>query len=192
MSNKIKRCRSKNITNNKICHNKNIIVLNYKPFCTIHYKYYINYYATIIQRYYKGYKQRKTIKNIYNKLPIDLQKHIIYFIRQDHYYNKYKKIINKIIQAKINTFLLKLYNLWYTDTLKYISNNFNYVINIYTLYAKYHIILNKNITKIMYQHFTNIRRIFYLYNNTQHLTQDIDPIIINNIEISYFKLAKLF
>ncbi len=186
MSNKIERCECKNITNNKICHNKsrNIMILNNKRICNFHYWYYYNIYSIIIQKYYKGYKQRKLIKNIYIKLPIDLQRHIIYFIRQDHYYKRYKKTINKIIEPKLSRLISELYNLWYTDTLNYISNNLNYVTNTYTLYTKYYTILNKNITNLMYDHFIKIRRIYYLRN----LIQDTDA----NIEICYIKLANIF
>ena len=201
MSNKIERCECKNITNNKICHNKsrNIMILNNKRICNFHYWYYHNIYSIIIQKYYKGYKQRKLIKNIYINLPIDLQKHIIYFIRQDHYYKRYKLIINKIIEPKLSTLISELYNLWYNDNQNlfsiYLSNNINYVINTYELYKKYYMILNKNITKNMYQHFKNILKIYYLYDSKIY-DNNLDSNILNNIQRNieniYFSLAKIF
>lgn len=42
--------------------------------------YYHNKYAITIQSIYRGYKKRKYLNNIYNKLPDDLQNHILYFI----------------------------------------------------------------------------------------------------------------
>ena len=199
MSNKIERCQCRNITNNKICHNKskNIMILNNKRICNFHYWYYHNIYSIIIQKYYKGYKQRKLIKYIYINLPIDLQKHIIYFIRQDHYYKRYKLIINKIIEPKLSTLISELYNLWYNDNQNlfsiYLSNNINYVINTYELYKKYYMILNKNITKNMYQHFKNILKIYYLYDSKIYYNNNnLDSNIENNIENIYFSLAKIF
>lgn len=79
---KAQRCQCKNITNNKIClhKSKNLFIINNKKYCTFHMNYYHNKYAITIQSIYRGYKKRKYLNNIYNKLPDDLQNHILYFI----------------------------------------------------------------------------------------------------------------
>ena len=89
---KIYRCSCRNSTTDKICKNKmrNPFYINKKPICAFHYSYYKTEYALTIQRYYKGYKIRKLLNNVYKKLPCDIQKIIVKFVREPHYY--YKKI----------------------------------------------------------------------------------------------------
>ena len=54
-------------------------------------------------------------------------------------------------------------------------------------------ILNKNITKNMYQHFKNILKIYYLYDSKIYYNNNnLDSNIENNIENIYFSLAKIF
>ena len=100
---KKRRCQCKNITNNLICKNKfyKFNILNNKKFCTFHYKYYSNYYATIIQKIYRSYKCRKIINNIYIKLPNDLQNKIINYIREKYYYQKYLKKLDTLVSKKL-------------------------------------------------------------------------------------------
>ena len=99
---KIYRCKCRNLTNNNICKNKtrNPFYINEKPICHFHYSYYRIVYALIIQKYYKGYKQRKILNNVYKKLPEDIQRKIVKIIREKYYYNNYITLIGNIVEKK--------------------------------------------------------------------------------------------
>ena len=100
---KIYRCSCRNSTNDKICKNKMRIpfYINKKPICAFHYSHYKTDYALIIQRYYKGYKIRKLLNNIYKKLPCDIQKIIAKYVKEPHSYRKYINTIGNIVEKKI-------------------------------------------------------------------------------------------
>ena len=147
------RCQCKNITNNLICKNK-MKNLNYfieKKICNFHYNYYRNKYANIIQKFYKSYKCRRYINNIYIKLPLDIQNVINYKIREQHYINRYHNVIKNIIITKIIKFIdymdnnINLYNYninnEYMNFIMFIFNNYKYIEKNYYLYSKYKIIL---------------------------------------------------
>ena len=96
----------------------------------------------IIQKNYIKYKSNKKLKNIYCRLPDDIQNRIKFFINQQLYYNKYKLTINKIINKKvIKYFFYKKYDIEFTiDEIKYH----------YYLIHKYYSVININILKFFY------------------------------------------
>ena len=69
--NKPTRCKCKN-KNNKTCLNKQLKLYNLDNtyMCWLHYNYYCIKYATLIQAYYKAYKQRKLIKMYMQNYPM--------------------------------------------------------------------------------------------------------------------------
>ena len=149
---KIYRCKCKNMYNNKICKNKftnPCNIFNNTLMCLFHYKYYSENYALIIQKYYKGYKIRKKIKNIYIKLPDDLQEKISYIINREHYYKKYKKLVAKLVINKIvnlcNILQCKMILLDLTRENSvnsfydyFIKNRYNIIYSTFDLYTKYY------------------------------------------------------
>ena len=159
---KSKRCKFRNVTNNNICKNriKFPYFINDKICCVIHYKYYRESYVITIQTYYRSYRKRKIINNVYRKLPDDIQRKIIVNVRKDFYYKKYLNTIRKIICKKIYTsslpiFLEYLKNLdtrepsIINNTIFYLSNNHQTIINDYKLYIKYYSIIKNNISYFM-------------------------------------------
>ena len=100
---KIYRCSCRNSTNDKICKHKtrNPFYINKKPICAFHFSYYKTEYALTIQRYYKGYKIRKILNNVYKKLPCDIQKIIAKYVKEPHSYRKYINTIGNIVEKKI-------------------------------------------------------------------------------------------
>lgn len=113
------RCQFKNITNNYVCKNKskNLNYIFGKRACMFHFNYYAKHAIIIIQKHYRGYKCRKYLNNFYKKLPFDVQKIINFYIREDHYTERYNKAIKKIVTKKINSFNEFMYNntFQYTD-----------------------------------------------------------------------------
>ena len=140
--NKKKRCQCINLTTNLVCKNKstNINIFNKKRYCTFHYNFYKNYFVTIIQKLYKGYKTRRVYNNIFIKLPYDLQGKIVNYMREKYYYQKYLKTINNIVSKKIsnqNLYFLDIINytrLYLPNTIDkledYINNNYSIIENI--------------------------------------------------------------
>lgn len=160
---KTSRCQCRNKTNNKICAIK---VTNSYPvkiernnislrlhYCWFHYKYYMEKHALTIQRFYRGSKNRKFMKNVYCELPDDLQRKIVFHIRQYHYYQKYKNTIIKIVKNKLYDFTTNI-DFQYTN---YTLLNYVYVSNDYLtekckLYKKY-----SEIFKDPYKEYLNLR-----------------------------------
>ena len=70
--------------------------------------------SNIIKSYYKGYKSRKALNNIFKKLPCDLQDYIKdKYFREDYYNNYIEKltyIVNNRVFTNTNEFLETLSN----------------------------------------------------------------------------------
>jgi hypothetical protein len=128
----------------------------YKKYCKKHYLYFFNKYALIIQKNYKKYITNRKLKNIFYKLPNDLQKHIIYFMNIDIYYQKYKNKINSILVKRFQPyFFYKNYNIKFKI--------FN-ISEIYYLLFKYNKIINFNILKYFYTICFDIKNILIYIN----------------------------
>ena len=83
-----------------------IFCLYNKLYCKNHSILLYNNNITNIQKIYRGYKIRKYLKNIFNKLPRDLQTHILEFNRKNIKNNKTKYVNKQLhnITYKINNF----------------------------------------------------------------------------------------
>tara|TARA_B110001450_G_scaffold35705_1_gene31374 strand:+ start:824 stop:1504 length:681 start_codon:yes stop_codon:yes gene_type:complete len=203
---KPKRCQCKNV-NGKTCKNKHKTLYKYnnKYFCWFHNNLHnillINYfikYAIIIQAYYMGYKQRKIINNIYAKLPYDLQRKIVFHIRENYYHNKYLKTIESIMINKLKKFNYNIYIAYEGDNLQsfkyfeYVVKNRDYIIHIYKLYSKYSRLLSKNFIKnshyvidnLMLMNFKIVKYKYSIYNA---YTNDIYEVT----NATYYTLEKI-
>jgi hypothetical protein len=137
------------VCNYKHCNNPSI----YCKYCKKHYNIFLNKYAVIIQKNYISYKTRKKIKNIYYKLPNDLQYKIKYYMNQDVYYKKYKKRILEIVNKKIIKY-------FFYNNLN-INFTFDEIIYHYNLIYKYHSLLNINIIKYFFVLSRDIENLCY-------------------------------
>jgi len=100
-----------------------------------------------IQKTFRGYRNREKLKKLYINLPEDIQKHVIYYIRQPHYYSRFKLKINKIIELKIKIYLdvcELIVSDGYFNYIGYLLNNRDEIINKYRLFNKYSPILIEN------------------------------------------------
>ena len=193
---KIHRCKCKNMYNNKICKNKftnPCNIFNKTLMCLFHYKYYAENHVLIIQKYYRGYKIRKKIKNIYIKLPCDLQEKISYIINREHYYKKYKKLIAKLVINKIinlcNILQCKMILLDLTNENSinrfsdyFIKNRYNNIYNTFDLYEKYYEVIknSKNLHSILTIVLSKFRNILdNLYNINREVFLLIIPIYVD-------------
>ena len=147
---------------------KFIIYLN-KPikYCHRHAIIHIQAYCIIIQKYYKSYRTRNKLKSLFIHLPEDLQRKVLFYIREPLYLSRVYQTISSIIYPKINTFLENLdHEAIFFDResslYHYLSpvqiSIFCYLLN---LTFKYYSILPKNLIKEMYN-ITNTLHINYI------------------------------
>ena len=138
------------------------------------YKNCLHNYATKIQSFYRSYKKRKYLNNIYIKLPDDIQNHILYFIKQEFYLNKLNNKLDVIVSNKINIYIIDFNNKINIDKnlipfslLTYLANDQKNILHIYKLFVKYQSILTY---KYYYYNniINNLENIYTLLNNYEH------------------------
>jgi len=125
-----------------------------------------------IQKTFRGYKTRKKIKNIYIKLPSDIQNIILYYINLPIYYLNYYKKIRNIVNKKTKELLYYDYTSDNKLSIDYISKCFYYI-------NKYCRVMNINEIKILFVLNDELRCIVnnYIYNYINH---QVDISIWNN------------
>ncbi len=186
---KIYRCQCRNVTNHKICahRSKNMYFIERKRFCTFHLNYHMKRYATIIQKFFRGYNHRKLLNIIYKKLPHDIQRKIIYYIREDFHYQKYINVLKKIINKKLNFWpVQRIYYRPIPPNIHTIEENLNNIQQHFNLYCKYKFIINidNNVTNKMHILGEKIKET--IYNHTR--LQD-DPDFVNrSFNLLYYKI----
>lgn len=125
-----------------------------------------------IQKTFRGYKTRKKIKNIYIKLPSDIQNIILYYINLPIYYLNYYKKIRNIVNKKTKELLYYDYTSDNKLSIDYISKCFYYI-------NKYCRVMNINEIKILFVLNDDLRFIVnnYIYN---YINNQVDISIWNN------------
>jgi len=133
-----KRCSYLAITTNKVCKKKFSFVIQGKKCCHIHAKYEFNNYAIYIQKCWKGYRGRCVIKNIYIRLPHEIQKKIIFHMRENDLIKKHHHdVITRILDTKCFYFvLINIIDSFQKPDIVH-CDNLNKVIHLYKLYTKY-------------------------------------------------------
>ena len=128
--------------NKKKCNKDSFIRIKNNPYCLNHSLLLYNKYVLIIQKFYKGYRARRYLVNIFNKLPSELQELVIYYINSYFYKKKYLNTLTSLVTN--NTY--DLHN--YKNSNQKLS--INYLFNCYKLYYKYHLIIPINYLKHAY------------------------------------------
>jgi len=151
--------------------NKNPLFNVYKVnYCTNHSKLLANKFVITIQKIYRGYRRRKYIKNIFNRLPRELQEHILSFNNQN----------TKKLCTIINTYILK--KTYKIKSLKIIEDNeitLDELTNIITLLNKYHYFLEPKWLNFYKYYFNNIKAI--LVSLVYKKTVILNVIIYNSL-----------
>lgn len=128
--------------NKKKCYKNSYLYINNHSYCLNHSLLLYNKYVLKIQRIFRGYKARKYLVNIFNKLPNELQELIIYYINDNLYKRKYLDTLTSIVIN--NTY--NLHN--HINSEKKLS--IDYLYNCYKLYNKYIKIIPINYLKHAY------------------------------------------
>tara|TARA_B110001452_G_scaffold266514_1_gene273599 strand:+ start:3435 stop:3893 length:459 start_codon:yes stop_codon:yes gene_type:complete len=135
-------------------------------------------YATIIQKFYRGYNHRKLLNIIYNKLPDDIQRKIIYFVREDLHYQKYINTLQKIINKKLYNWLMQHWSTgWHGLTINTIDEKLH-------LYNKYKSIIEDDIIDKMHILGKKMKTTIYNYTRLQD-----DPSFVNrSLNLLYYRI----
>ena len=114
-------------------------LINDKRYCHIHAKQIFNKYILLIQKFWRGHKVRNTLTNIYCKLPDELQRKILFYVRESYLLEKHHfSIIRNIITNKVDeTYINALLQLLLVEPAAVRLNEFNILAHIYYLYTKY-------------------------------------------------------
>ena len=152
-------------------------------YCHIHTSFLFKKYIIIIQKIYRGYKCRKKLKNIFNKLPRDIQEIILNKVNESIYYKRYCLKINNIINNKCR------------NIIHYRTNNENISINsiknTYYLYNKYKKIMYLNDMKLLYTLCENFIQLSYMLFGEQIFFHDVDEQLMNKIVYHNITSAKV-
>ena len=165
------KCKLK--TKNKYCN---------KYICYVHAAILFTDSVIYIQKMYIGYRTRCKLKNIFVKLPTDLQKMILWYIRRPLYIKRYHKTISNILNKKISNITIYEQNYDY----------YHRISNIYTLYTKYISITSGFSTFRLYNlqsHFLNMFKRFV----QDHVSfDDLQTYgIVKNLLFESFKTFKI-
>ena len=153
--------------NTRKCHNNISIVINSKNFCWIHADKKYNKASIYIQKIYRAFYIRKKLKNIYYRLPDDIQGKICHYINQSIKYSRYTDCIKKFILLRYSNFIISTNPILYVDLTLYpqpiITNHLeilNSIITCYKLHIKYFDIIEYQYLEILYRRCRN----YYLDN----------------------------
>jgi hypothetical protein len=183
-------------------------VINNHIYCKSHFKTKFGKYIITIQKCYRGYHTRRVLKNIYLKLPSEIQTIIKFYISREYYYNKYAKSVNSLLFKRawtlcekfeiISAFVLyrsrqvifHLHNI--QEQFNIICDNLDYIEYISRLYYKY-----KNIQQVsepiiyfrtkLFAILKTIEKIFTINNNNTVITSKLINVcttIYNSLEIT--------
>lgn len=204
------RCQFRNISNNYVCKNKskNLKYIFGKRACMFHYNYYTKDAIIIIQKHYRGYKCRKYLNNFYKKLPFDVQKIINFYIREDHYAERYNKVIKKIVTKKINSFNEFMYNNTFlyddyifrtrfdmlSEYIMFIHENYSMIEKNFKLFQKYKNILcyTKSFKYPVYQEVIydkNLNNLFCYKNKIKNAVSYYEKHIFNDYSSHLFDVT---
>jgi hypothetical protein len=157
------------------CKNRNFsgYSINNHIYCKLHFKtkfckYIIN--IITIQKCYRGYRTRRVLKNIYLKLPCEIQTIIKFYISREYYYNKYAKCVNSLLFKRSGTLCEKFEII--SAIVLYRSRTV--IFNLPNIQEQFNIICD-NLDYIEY-----ISRLYYKYKNIQQVSE---PIIYFRIKL---------
>ena len=123
---------------------------NKLKYCTNHAKLLSNKFVILIQKTYRRYRRRTYLKNIFYRLPRELQQHILNFNNQN----------SKKLYACVNSYILK--KTYKIKSLSHIEDNeitLDELINIITSISKYYYFLDQKWLNFYKFYFNNIKAI---------------------------------
>ena len=157
---------------------------NKLKYCTNHAKLLSNKFVILIQKTYRGYRRRTYLKNIFYRLPRELQQHILNFNNQN----------SKKLYACVNSYILK--KTYKIKSLSHIEDNeitLDELINIITSISKYYYFLDQKWLNFYKFYFNNIKAILVslVYKKDIFVIIEFLKNVYSNT-IDYTNLTKVF
>ena len=184
-----KKCSCIALSTGKKCRTKITHLYSDKRMCHIHAKKFLGNYVLLIQKIYIGYRTRKKLNTIYNKLPNEIQDIILYHMRQDHYNKKYSKSLSKIIIKRYYSIFTKSQYHMFNHSV--FPNNIDYyfeIMKLCNLFCKYKTLISHNLLYILYN---NLSEIIYYYNSfLRNIPDYTDELEI--ISIKFYNTIRLY
>jgi len=181
-----KMCSQDVLKNNKIhkCHNKTSCIIQSKNVCWTHLCKNYTKPVIYIQKIYRAFYIRKKLKNIYYRLPPDLQEKICSYINQSVQYKRYKKLIKTFILLRYNSFIDLTHPILYVDLTidpeHVITNHFeilNSVLTCYKLHIKYFNIIEYRQHEKLYLRCRNYYLSILYFNNLNDTNPEFDRLV---------------
>ena len=184
-------------TNYKLkCKCKSYYNIQNKNFCYFHFTIQFSNMLLKIQSNYRRYYINKKLNNIYFKLPPEIQKKILFHVRENSLIEKHHhKVIRNILYNKVNESELKMYYnfnfmLSLLESVDETNNKLKKLIYIYNLYDKYKLIAPQEKVKILLLYrwgIFDIIEILLQYNIYDYeLLSELKYILIEKFIPSYF------
>jgi hypothetical protein len=176
-----KRCQCLAVTTSRVCKKTFSYIIYNKRYCIIHARQIYSQYAQYIQKIWRAYRNRNIINNIYIKLPDELQRIVIFYIKKNYLIKKHhhdvlcKIISNKICYGSVMTSIINTNN----QQLYTKIDDIHKLTNIYNLGIKYNTIIDYQTNELLCKFYFVSRKIAYEYN--YYIDGIIDHNIINNI-----------
>jgi len=124
-----------------------------------------NCFVILIQKCYRGYKNRQKLNNLFKPLSRDLQCLILYYLKETYYIDKYNKSISNVLSCRVQRALNDYSNptLSQNITDDYLYDSYYYkFINMYDLFSKYFEIVDEYYAHSLY---TIIAELWNILNN---------------------------
>lgn len=189
------RCSSLAVSTNRKCKLSCSFMIQNKNFCYIHAHMLFDQSASIIQKCFEGWKVRQRMKNIFLKLPHELQRKILWYIREPYYLKKYHyKPIQTILTARYVVISKDSYGdfaSWQRLPVDRAITYYNQIMNIYRLYIKYFSITLTNYDMLLYQAISRVIYSIKLLNvfneKDAHWISNVQKTIVNLTNEFYIK-----
>ena len=184
-----KKCSCIALSTGKKCRTKITHMYSNKHMCYIHAKKFLGNYALLIQKIYIGYRSRKKLNTIYNRLPNEIQDIILYHMRQDYYNKKYNESLSKIIIKRYyNIFTNKKFDIFNNSIFANNIDCYFEIMKICDLFCKYKILIPDKHMRNLYNILTEIVYSYQLFlRNIPDYTDELEI-----ISIKFYNTLRLY
>jgi len=183
------RCSCRASSTNLICRNKKSFIINDKKYCYIHVNITFKKHALKIQSIYRGNKTRSKLNNIYCKLPDEIQRKIIFHVREAYLLEKHHySVIRNILDKKSKNVLNFANNLKLSYNPIEIVDNMQLITHIYNLYIKYNLITSLDGISLLKNRVFDLK--YISFESVVHQNSDELQIQMKNTAILFRTLEK--
>jgi hypothetical protein len=169
------RCSCWASTTGKVCRNKYSMLIANSRYCTLHANITFGKMAIHIQKWRRGKIMRRKLNNIFKCLPDDLQRKVIFYMREPDLIKKHHyDVISKIIHNK-SISLIDFMKSWHTTwTPMRKLSTYIAICDLYKLHTKYIKITNTIDDHMLYRYSKTLLQGYYdVYLRGQFIPHDL-------------------